>query len=87
MQILKTDECELSMKCLVGVVALVSADAAFAENSVLEEITIIGSRTDARDVSGSAYVVNEEDLERFDYVDLKKILAQTPGVYIRDEDG
>ena len=87
MQILKTDECELSMKCLVGVVALVSVGAAFAENSVLEEITIIGSRTDAREISGSAYVINEEDLERFDYIDLKKILAQTPGVYIRDEDG
>jgi Fe(3+) dicitrate transport protein len=54
---------------------------------MLEEITIIGSKVELDSVAGSAYVISEEDLERFDYVDLRKVLNQAPGVYIREEDG
>ena len=58
-----------------------------ADSQMLEEITIIGSKVELDSVAGSAYVINEEDLERFDYVDLRKVLNQAPGVYIREEDG
>ena len=58
-----------------------------ADSETLEEITIIDSKVELDSVAGSAYVINEEDLERFDYVDLRKVLNQAPGVYIREEDG
>ncbi len=55
--------------------------------SVLEEILIIGSKSAAREVSGSASFLDEADLDRFDQVDLRKVLNQVAGVYIREEDG
>ena len=60
---------------------------AHSDEQMLEEITIIGRSVELDSVSGSAYVIDEEDLERFDYVDLRKVLNQAPGVYIREEDG
>jgi Fe(3+) dicitrate transport protein len=38
-------------------------------------------------VAGSAHVVDEETLERFEYDDIGRVLSTTPGVYIRGEDG
>ena len=54
---------------------------------LLEEILIIGSKSAAREVSGSASFLDETDLDRFDQVDLRKVLNQVAGVYIREEDG
>jgi Fe(3+) dicitrate transport protein len=53
----------------------------------MEVMTIIGSREDARELPGSAYVVEQEDLEIFRYTDIQRILNQVPGVYLREEDG
>ncbi len=53
----------------------------------MEVMTIIGSQEDARELPGSAYVVEPEDLEIFRYTDIQRILNQVPGVYLRDEDG
>ncbi len=55
--------------------------------SVIEEILIIGSKSAAREVSGSASFLDETDLDRFDQIDLRKVLNQVAGVYIREEDG
>ena len=56
---------------------------AHSDEQMLEEITIIGRSVELDSVSGSAYVIDEEDLDRFDYVYLRKVLNQAPGVYIR----
>lgn len=54
----------------------------------LETIYIIGSGENrATKASGSAHVINEAVLERFEYDDIQRVLQQVPGVYIRDEDG
>ena len=53
----------------------------------LVEIVVIGTRQDADAVPGSGTVVDANDLEVFDYVDLNQVLAQVPGVYVREEDG
>lgn len=37
--------------------------------------------------AGSAHVVSEEELERYEYDDIHKVLGQIPGVYVRGEDG
>ncbi len=38
-------------------------------------------------VAGSAHVIDEETLERFEYDDIGRVLSTTPGVYVRGEDG
>lgn len=38
-------------------------------------------------VAGSAHLVDEEELERFEYDDVGRVLGAVPGVYIRDEEG
>lgn len=53
----------------------------------LEEITIIGSKEAASKVAGSAFVIDKADLEVFSYTDINRILAQAPGVYVREEEG
>ncbi len=53
----------------------------------LEEVTIIGSKEKARELPGSAYVLDESDLEIFNDSDINKILQQVPGVYMQQEEG
>ena len=74
----------LSLFALLGLTWIPIANG---DDQVLEEVTIIGRTVELDSVSGSAYVIDEEDLDRFDYVDLRKVLNQAPGVYIREEDG
>ena len=55
--------------------------------SVLEEVVVVGVDTDLQDISGSVAILDEADLDAFDYVDLGKLLSAVPGVYVRGEDG
>ena len=74
----------------VGIIScshVASGIAAESASSTLEEVLIIGSKSAAREVSGSASFIDEADLDRFDQVDLRKVLNQVAGVYIREEDG
>ena len=72
---------------LTGQVLWNSSFGAEKQDLVLEEILIIGSKGDAALIAGAADFVSEVDLERFDYIDLRKLLGQVPGVYVREEDG
>ena len=53
----------------------------------LDTVSIIGNRERLRKAVGSGHVVSEEELERFEYDDIHRVLNQTPGVYVRGEDG
>ncbi|MFT6551064.1 MAG: Fe(3+) dicitrate transport protein [Zhongshania marina] len=55
------------------------------ENLRLEQITIVGER--AEDIAGSAYVLDQAELQKFEYVDIHRIVRQVPGVYFQEEDG
>ena len=68
------------------------SDSEYLEDMLIEddgafEVTIVGNRVRRHRVAGSAHKVNEEDLERMEYDDVHRVLAQVPGVYTRDEDG
>ncbi len=52
-----------------------------------EEITIVGSREAQQGVTGSAEVIDTEQLKRFGYTDIQRIARQIPGVSIQVEDG
>ncbi len=55
--------------------------------AVLETVTIIGTREDARRIAGSSAVITAEDIARFQDTDIQRILSQVPGVYFREEEG
>ncbi len=49
------------------------------------ELTVAGTRV--AHTAGSAHVIRNEQLERFEYDDATKVVTQVPGVYVRTEDG
>ena len=53
----------------------------------LGSVTIIGSAAAARDIGGSAHFIGPDELEKFDYADIHRILRAVPGVYLQDEEG
>jgi len=57
------------------------------EGDISEVITIVDRRGRTPRVAGSAHVIDEEELERFENDDIHRVLAPVPGVYVRDEDG
>ena len=57
------------------------------ESSFHEELTIVGTREDARDVNGAAHVIGAQDLREFAYSDIQRIARRVPGVSVQVEDG
>ena len=57
------------------------------EQNRIEEVVVFGSREEAQTVAGAGTLVDQDLLERFDYVDLNQVLSSVPGVYVREEDG
>ena len=53
----------------------------------IEEVRIVGKKMDAARIAGSATVIEQEALERFEYDDAHSIFRMVPGVYLREEDG
>jgi len=65
--------------------AQANADVADGEPGEDIEVVVAGSRIGA--LAGSAHVIGQKQLERFEYDDAHAILQQVPGVYVRQEDG
>ncbi len=53
----------------------------------IEEVTIIGSKAQARRITGSAHYIGEEQLREFSYSDIQRIAREVPGVSLQIEDG
>ncbi|MFM2160833.1 MAG: hypothetical protein RLZZ383_345, partial [Pseudomonadota bacterium] len=68
------------------VVAAVAAEDATSDDEAWGEMVVVGDGDRAR-VAGSATVIDEEELDRYAYDDIHRILARAPGVYVRGEDG
>lgn len=58
-----------------------------APETRLEEVVIIGQAEAAREKTGSAHVVEPEQLEEFSHTDINRMLREVPGVYLREEEG
>ncbi len=69
--------------------AVVAGPQGFAEEAppFFEEVTIVGSRDDVRNMPGAAHVLGPDDIERFGYTDIQRLARQIPGVSIQIEDG
>jgi len=57
------------------------------EGTEVEEVTIIGTKEDAKDLPGSGTVISNEDLQKAMDTDIHKVLSAVPGLYFRTEDG
>ncbi|MFM2418019.1 MAG: hypothetical protein RL385_2742, partial [Pseudomonadota bacterium] len=53
----------------------------------VEAVQVVGALSPEQTAPGSAYVLDEKALERFDFDDATQVLTQVPGVYVRTEDG
>lgn len=51
------------------------------------EVVVTAPRLDLKRVAGSANAISEQELERFEYQDVHRVLEKVPGVYLRGEDG
>ena len=58
-----------------------------AERSVLSDIVVSANRDEAVAVGGSVQLIDTEELERFLYTDVNRVLRQVPGVTIQEEEG
>lgn len=54
---------------------------------ILETVEVTARRLQVDRIAGSAHVVPQEALETYEHDDVHQVLAQVPGVYVRDEDG
>ncbi|MEX0914712.1 MAG: TonB-dependent receptor [Wenzhouxiangellaceae bacterium] len=69
-----------------------SAPVAESEQSgempmALAPVAILGSAEAALQVPGGATFISEQDLEKFEFTDIQRVLRQVPGVSIQVEDG
>lgn len=70
---------------VAGSRALAQDDEA-EDTDAVEVIEITGEERVPR-VAGSAHEITEEELERYEYDDIHRVLARVPGLYVRGEDG
>ena len=69
-------------------ILLVQSVAVQAEKKEsIEQTMIIGSKEEAAELPGSAYVLTHEDMQTFAYNDINSYLREIPGVYLRQEEG
>ena len=83
---------------LAVLLLLGSATAAFAVDAVevkelspsevlMQEVAIIGSKFNLKDIAGSAAYLDTEDIRKLGVADVNRLLRRVPGVNIRQEDG
>ncbi len=53
----------------------------------LDPFSILGRLDRFENIAGSAYVVDQEQLEEFGYDDILRVLRLVPGVYVQEEEG
>ncbi len=54
---------------------------------VIDEITVVGISGERSAIAGSATRLNKEDLEKFNFQDISRVLRMVPGVIIQEEEG
>ena len=53
----------------------------------IEVLSIFANAEQLQTATGSATLLNEQELEQFEFDDVHRVLQSVPGVYVREEDG
>jgi Fe(3+) dicitrate transport protein len=72
---------------LAAAVAAALASGVHAADTELEEVTIIGSKDDARVLAGTGSVIDNQQMQIEAARDINQLLKTVPGIYIQEEDG
>jgi Fe(3+) dicitrate transport protein len=72
---------------MAATVAAALAAGVQAADTELEEVTIIGSRDDARVLAGTGSVIDNGQMQIEVARDINQLLKTVPGIYIQEEDG
>lgn len=75
-------------KFLVLILITINIQISMADDrTAVEKLSVFGKKENLPTQPGSAYLLSEEDLARFDYNDIHRVLRSVPGVNIQEEDG
>ena len=87
----------ISSNSMLAVVTFITSPAQAAEDSSakaeqsrmtkMERVMVIGSPDRVDEIAGSAHIVDEEHLAKYEYKDVSRVLRSVPGVYVQEEDG
>ncbi len=73
--------------CVTALAHPALADTSTDRAAQLDTVTIFSTANALRDVAGSAHFIGPDELEKFQYGDIHRILRAVPGVYLQDEEG
>jgi len=71
----------------IGLTLLANNALAHSPKAADETVTIYGSATNAQAATGAAQYIGEEELAKFVYSDIQRVIRQIPGVSVQIEDG
>jgi len=71
----------------ISLVILANSALAHSPKAADETVTIYGSATNAQAATGAAQYIGEEELAKFAYSDIQRVIRQIPGVSVQVEDG
>ncbi|SHF32249.1 Fe(3+) dicitrate transport protein [Microbulbifer donghaiensis] len=77
----------LSPLALALAAVVVSPAIAQERDARLETISVIGDADSIPKLPGSAHLIDAEELAKFEFVDINRMVRAVPGVYITEEDG
>ncbi len=60
---------------------------ASAESDRTEHLYVTGGEAELSDIAGSAHIIDQTQLEQFEYTDIHQVIGHVPGVYVRTEEG
>ena len=63
------------------------ADVPGSQPILLDPVTVIGSAEDIVDLPGSGAYLDTEEIREQTRTNINRVLAEVPGVYVREEDG
>jgi len=67
----------------IALALLANSALAHSPKSAVETVTIYGSATNAQAATGAAQYIGEEELAKFVYNDIQRVLRQIPGVSVQ----
>lgn len=84
--------CALSLAIVTSLSATaqdsaVNDDEADSEDTYSNRMLIVGQKQQLNTEAGSVTLIDEAQLEKFEFDDIHRILSQVPGINIRQEDG